>query len=416
MTKALDYLTHWSDQQYLERNATKLEAQESGLINLSEDYPLGIKEVGELWEQVTGELMRSVDFGEVLCRYGSSQGYRPLIDAVIRDFKINCNLELTEEQILITPGIQSLYFYAFHALAGNSTDKNFQDILLPLALDYRLYNSVENFPQRLNFLEPTGEVGFDGHSFRYRLNFEQLQLNSASGGIFLYHPCNSAVSTELLKDVEKLVQLSTPLNIPIFITSPYHIAHLQPHIFSTFSDRPSNLIHCFSFSESGLTGERLGVVIGSEEVIQALGSFQTNLCIHAPRFAQAIAAKAISSEMLRKIYDDFIRPYYQEKFAFLKAGLERFMPKDAPWFLHTSSESFRAWLWLKDLSISSSSFCKALRDMGLITIPSEYFFPGNRQQLSSVQHCIPISLALSESKTVEVAKILSQFTQNVYHS
>ena len=64
-------------------------------INLSAGNPVILPEIEQMWRDYTIELLDSPDYGEVVCRYGSSQGYQPLIDAVVTDFNHRYSLNLT---------------------------------------------------------------------------------------------------------------------------------------------------------------------------------------------------------------------------------------------------------------------------------------------------------------------------------
>ena len=75
-------------------------------INLSAGNPVILPEIEQMWRDYTHELLDSPDYGEVVCRYGSSQGYQPLIDAIVNDFNHRYGLDLTPENVLITPGRQ----------------------------------------------------------------------------------------------------------------------------------------------------------------------------------------------------------------------------------------------------------------------------------------------------------------------
>ena len=97
--------------------------QSADFINLSAGNPVIIPEVEQLWRDCTAELLASTEYGEVVCRYGSSRGYEPLIDAITADFNQRYHLELKADNILITPGSQSLYFLAANAFGGYTSDK-----------------------------------------------------------------------------------------------------------------------------------------------------------------------------------------------------------------------------------------------------------------------------------------------------
>ncbi len=101
-------------------------------INLSAGNPVILPEVEQLWRDCTEDLLASSEYGEVVCRYGASQGYEPLIEAIRDDFNQRYDLNLSARNILITPGSQNLYFLAANALGGYSTSGQLKDIVLPL--------------------------------------------------------------------------------------------------------------------------------------------------------------------------------------------------------------------------------------------------------------------------------------------
>ena len=89
-------------------------------INLSVGNPVILPQVEELWRDCNAQLLASQEYGEVVCRYGSSQGYTPLVTAIIDDFNQRYKLSLNPRNVLITPGSQSLFFYAVNAFGGYS--------------------------------------------------------------------------------------------------------------------------------------------------------------------------------------------------------------------------------------------------------------------------------------------------------
>ncbi len=111
-------------------------------INLSAGNPVILPEVEQLWRECTEDLLASSQYGEVVCRYGSSQGYAPLIEAVVKDFNSRYRLNLSNDNILITSGSQSLYFYAANAFGGYTKEGDLRQIVLPLSPDYTGYGGV----------------------------------------------------------------------------------------------------------------------------------------------------------------------------------------------------------------------------------------------------------------------------------
>ncbi|NEP39574.1 MAG: valine--pyruvate transaminase, partial [Okeania sp. SIO2H7] len=122
--------------------ATLRAGQGQEFLNFSSGNPLVLPEVEKLWRNCTTKLLASPEYGEVVGRYGSSQGYQPLIDAVVNDFNCRYGLNLSDRNILITPGSQSIYFYAANAFGGYTSSQSLKKIVLPLSPDYTGYGGV----------------------------------------------------------------------------------------------------------------------------------------------------------------------------------------------------------------------------------------------------------------------------------
>ena len=133
-------------------------------INLSAGNPVILPEVEQLWRDCTQELLDSDQYGEVVCRYGSSQGYAPFIEAVMQDFNARYGLELSDRNILITGGSQALYLYAANAFGGYSTSGELRQVVLPLSPDYTGYGGVSLTPEALLACKPTLEIDQDNLS------------------------------------------------------------------------------------------------------------------------------------------------------------------------------------------------------------------------------------------------------------
>ncbi|MCC5640503.1 valine--pyruvate transaminase [Nostoc sp. CHAB 5844] len=384
------------------------------LINLSAGNPLILPEVEQLWRDATAELLASSEYGEVVCRYGSSQGYGPLIDAIAKDFNQRYSLNLTPRNILITPGSQTLYFYAANAFGGYTSNGELRQIVLPLSPDYTGYGGVCLFPEALVAYKPTLDIDAANHKFKYRPDFSQLSVTDKTGCIIFSRPCNPTGNVMTEDEVKKIAALAATYDVPVLIDSAYappfpalNFTQMQP-VFG------NNIIHCMSLSKAGLPGERIGIAIGDEKLIQVLECFQTNMCIHPSRYGQAIASHAIDSGSLVQIAEQVIRPFYQKKFAVLENTLEAGMPKDLPWFLHRGEGAIFAWLWLKDLPITDWEFYQELKKVGVIVVPGSTFFPGLKEEWQHKHQCLRISLTGSDDEIVAGMQRLAKAAEQVY--
>jgi len=383
-------------------------------INLSAGNPVILPEVEQLWRDCTADLLASPEYGEVVCRYGSSQGYQPLVEAIANDFNQRYGLNLSDRNILITPGSQSIYFYAANAFGGYTTNGELKQVLLPLSPEYTGYGGVSLTPEAVFAYKPTLEIDEKAHRFKYRPDFSQLTITEDTGCVIFSRPCNPTGNVLTDEEVKKIAALAAPLNVPVLIDSAY----APPFPALNFTEMTpvfeENTLHCMSLSKAGLPGERIGIAIGEPELIGVLESFQTNMCIHSPRYGQAIAARAINSGALANLATNVIRPHYHKKFDVVENTLDQAMPKDMPWFLHRGEGAIFAWLWLRDLPITDWEFYQELKQVGVIVVPGSSFFPGLREEWTHKQECLRISLTASDEEIEIGMKRLAKVAQQVY--
>jgi valine--pyruvate aminotransferase len=385
-------------------------------INLSAGNPVILPEVEQLWRDCTQELLDSDEYGEVVCRYGSSQGYAPLIEAIAKDFNARYNLNLSDRHILITGGSQALYLYAANAFGGYTTSGELKQIVLPLSPDYTGYGGVTLTSEALIAYKPTLEIDQNKHRFKYRPDFSQLQINERTGCVIFSRPCNPTGNVLTDGEVNKITNLAANYNVPVLIDSAYAPPFPALNFTKMNPQFGDNIIHCTSLSKAGLPGERIGIAIGDPKLIQVLESFQTNACLHSSRYGQAIAAKAITSGKLVDIAENIIRPHYQRKIEILETTLDTFMPQNLPWFLHQGEGAIFAWLWLQDLPMTDWEFYQELKEVGVIVVPGSTFFPGLREDWQHKQQCFRISLTATEAEIAEAMQRLAKVVQNVYQT
>lgn len=383
-------------------------------INLSAGNPVILPEVEQLWRDCTQELLASKEYGEVVCRYGSSQGYAPLIEAIVNDFNSRYGLNLNERHVLITPGSQALYLYGANAFGGYTKSGELRQVVLPLSPDYTGYGGVSLTPEALIAYKPTLEIDTDKHRFKYRPDFNQLQITETTGCVIFSRPCNPTGNVLTDEEVNKITSLAAAKNVPVLIDSAYAPPFPALNFTNMTPQFGDNIIHCMSLSKAGLPGERIGIAIGDPQSIEILEFFQTNACIHSSRYGQAIAAKAIASGRLADISLNIIRPHYQRKIEILENTLDAAMPKSLPWFLHQGEGAIFAWLWLQDLPITDWEFYQQLKQVGVIAVPGSTFFPGLTENWQHKQQCLRISLTATETQIATAMRRLATVAEKVY--
>jgi valine--pyruvate aminotransferase len=384
-------------------------------INLSAGNPVILPPVEQLWRDCTADLLASPEYGEVVCRYGSSQGYQPLIEAIRDDFNGRYGLHLTNRNILITPGSQSIYFYAANAFGGYTQDGRLKKIVLPLSPDYTGYGGVSLVKEAIVSYKPSLDVDAANHQFKYRPDFSQLTIDETTGCVIFSRPCNPTGNVLTDEEVMKIDALAEAYNVPVLVDSAY----APPFPALNFTEMNpffgANVLHCMSLSKAGLPGERIGVAIGHESAIKVLESFQTNLCIHSSRYGQAIAARAINSGALADLAANVVRPHYQAKFAVAEETLHQAMPKNLPWFLHRGEGAIFAWLWFQELPMTDWELYQKIKEVGVIVVPGEPFFPGLREDWPHKHQCLRVSLTATDAEIQTGMKRLAQVVEQVYN-
>ncbi len=378
-------------------------------INLSAGNPVILPEVEQLWRDCTEKLLAGADYGEVVCRYGASQGYQPLIEAVVADFNQRYGLQLTPRNVLITPGSQSLYFFAANAFGGTG-----REIVLPLSPDYTGYGGICLVPTSLRAVRPALEVHENEHEFKYRPDFDQLEFGAATGCVIFSRPCNPTGNVLSEAEVRRIASLAAEREIPVLVDSAYAAPYPALNFTPMTPVFAPNIVHCISLSKAGLPGERVGIAIGDEGILRVLEGFLTNACIHASRYGQALAAQAIASGALAHLSATVIRPHYQHKFSVLAAGLRAGLSPDLPWFLHRGEGGVFAWLWLRDLPVSDWELYQELKQAGVIVVPGHTFFPGLQQEWLHARQCVRISLTASLRDIERGVERLTQVVARVY--
>lgn len=382
-------------------------------INLSPGNPLILPEVEAMWRRYTAEVLAGPDFGEIVGRYGASQGYSPLIDAVVEFFNSHYGWGITRRNVLITPGSQSLYFYAANCFGGHDEQGRLRKIVLPLSPDYTGYGGVTLNSESLQAYKPAIDI-VAPHRFKYRPDFDQLQIDETTGAVLFSRPANPTGNILTDDEVQRIVNTAAAHNVPVLIDSAYGTPFPDLAFTNMTPVFAENVIHCISLSKAGLPGERVGIAIGDERNIEALECFQTNAAIHSSRFGQALAARAIASGELAHLSQSVIKPFYQHKASVLTAAFDREMPNDVPWYLHKAEGAIFAWLWLKDLPVTDKELYQLIKREHVFVVPGEPFFPGLNEEWPHKRQCLRISLTATEEELETGAAVIARVVKRVY--
>lgn len=390
--------------------ATLKKAGNRRIINLSAGNPNLIPEVIDLWKKHTADLLSSDDFGDVVGRYDVTRGYAPFVKAIVNLVNRVYKFRISEENVLITPGSQQLYYYALNAFAGKTKEGD-KKVLFPFSPEYTGYTNM-GLPQEM-LVATKPEIEYTGkHSFKYKIDFHKLDLDDI-GLVVFSRPCNPSGNVATNEETQKIIEMTKSQGIPVIIDSAYAppIPNLTYTDMEAYMD--SNVLHVMSLSKAGLPGERVGIAIGSKELIDPLMAFQANVCLLPSKFGQAIAARAINSGELERLCENVIKDYYRKKFELSGKCIKKYFSDGLSYFVHQGEGTFFRWLWFKDLPITDRELYEKIKERNIVVVPGSAFFPGSNDEWKHKQECIRISLTASDEDIEEGFKTIGEIVNQL---
>lgn len=381
-------------------------------INLSAGNPVVLPEVEAMWRAHARAVSESAEFGEIVCRYGESEGYRALVDAVVELFNTRCGWGITQDNVLITPGSQSSLFAAANCFCGYDAAGRLRRLLLPLSPDYTGYDGICLNEEALTSVSPHIEIGTE-HTFKYGVDFDKLQIDDTTGAVMFSRPCNPSGNVIRPDEVERIIGIARAHDVPVFIDAAYGppfpgLAFPQIEPF-----RGDNVVYSMSLSKAGLPGERIGIAIGPSRYLDVMRAFLTNAVLHSSRFGQAIAARAVASGELVRVSQSVIAPYYRKKFELMRRLMTQSMP-DIDWYLHKYEGALFAWLWLKDLPISDLELYNEIKQERVFVVPGSFFFPGTDEKWKHRSECLRISLTATDDEITKGVAAIARVAARLY--
>jgi len=352
--------------------------------------PAHIPELEELFSNELRRVLNSErEYRRMLANYPSPAGEERFRTSLADLFAREYGWNVTAKNIALTSGSQAGFFLLFNLLAGPQSDGSFKKILLPVTPEYIGYQDVGVKPGMLTALKPTIDE-FDDHTFKYRLDVENLVVGDDVGALCVSRPTNPTGNVLSDAEIELLVAAAAAQGVPLIIDNAYGLPF--PNI--VFTDvKPvwnEHIIMCMSMSKLGLPGLRTGVVVASEEIIDALASMNSVLSLAVPSVGAVLLHELVESGRILEISRDTIQPYYKAKVeAALEWVHESFAGSD--YRVHRAEGALFLWLWFPGLPISSNELYKRLKARDVLVLSGHHFFPGLDEEWEHRDECIRLT-------------------------
>jgi len=327
------------------------------LLMLGGGNPATIPEIEDRLAELMQQLLDEGKLINTLANYDGPQGKTSFIDALAELFNDLYDWGLSSENIMLTNGSQSAFFYLFNLLAGNFNEGKKKKILFPLAPEYIGYADASVSEDAFVAVRPKVNELENG-LFKYNVDFSALDIADDIGALCVSRPTNPTGNVLTDEEIARLDRLAQDNNIPLIIDNAYGTPF--PNIIfeevSPFWN--DNTILCLSLSKFGLPGARCGIVIANPNIIKAMSNLSGIMALSPGGIGPEIA--------------------------------------------------------FKDLPISSNELYKRLKAKGLLIVSGHYFFPGLDQSWQHTQECIRINYAQDDEVVKRGVAILADEINSLY--
>jgi valine--pyruvate aminotransferase len=145
-----------------------------------------------------------------------------------------------------------------------------------------------------------------------------------------------------------------------------------------------------SMSKLGLPGLRTGVVVASEEIIDALASMNSVLSLAVPSVGAVLLHELVESGRILEISQNIIQPYYQKKVNVALEWVHEFF-SGTEYRVHRPEGALFLWLWFPGLPISSNELYQRLKARDVLILSGHHFFPGLDEEWRHRDECIRVT-------------------------
>ncbi|EPF2508280.1 valine--pyruvate transaminase [Vibrio fluvialis] len=383
-----------------------------GAIMLGGGNPAAIPEIFDYFKLTSEEMLADGSLIAAMTNYDGPQGKDVLVKALAKLLRDTYGWDISEKNISLTNGSQSGFFYLFNLLAGRQPDGSFKKILLPLAPEYIGYGDVGIDEDIFVSYHPEIEL-LDNGLFKYHVDFEQLKVDESVAAICASRPTNPTGNVLTEEEVHKLDKLARDNNIPLIIDNAYGVPF--PNII--FEDvEPfwnDNTILCMSLSKLGLPGVRCGIVIANEAITQALTNMNGIISLAPGSVGPALAHRIIEKGDLLRLSQEVIKPFYRQKSQRAVELLQQAI-NDPRFRIHKPEGAIFLWLWFDELPITTMELYRRLKARGVLIVPGEYFFIGQKEDWAHAHQCLRMNYVQSDDAMQQGIAIIAEEVQKAY--
>ncbi len=375
--------------------------------------PAPVPAVQALWRERMAELLaEGASFDRVLGNYDPPQGNPAFLTALAAFLQQSCGWPVTAENLAITPGGQSAFFFLFNLLGGLDATGRQRKILLPLVPEYLGYENQGTGPEWFVGCPPIIEQ-LSTHEFKYRVDFpavEEALRTQDIAALAFSRPTNPTGNVLTDAEVQRLSTLAREHGVPLIIDNAYGL----PFPGAIFVDAQpfwnEDTILTLSLSKLGLPGTRTGIVVARPEVVRAVAAMTSVIGLANTNLGQALTLPLLRTGAMRQVAAEMIRPFYEARSVQAQAWLHEACGERFPYAVHKSEGAFFLWLWFPALPITSRELYERLKQRKVLVVPGEYFFFGLNPAQADWPHrrqCLRMTFSQAPEIVQEGIRILA---------
>ncbi|GAB1259006.1 valine--pyruvate transaminase [Aurantivibrio plasticivorans] len=349
--------------------------------------------------------------------YQPPQGDPDFLNDVARYLQKSCGWSVSARNIAVANGSQSAFSVLFNLFAGLGSDGMNRQIYLPITPEYVGYADVGHSPNLFKANRPQIDW-LDERVYKYRVDFDAFELSDSVGMMCASRPTNPTGNVLTDAEIEQLAGIAKASDIPFVLDCAYGAPF--PNI--TFTEaKPfwnEQTILVLSLSKLGLPGARTGIVVASEEVIQAYVKANTIMTLAAGNLGPTIAKQLLRNKAMEPLCEDVVRPFYRNAVGQAIGWVEELFA-DLPYAMHKPEGAIFLWLWFKGLPISSAELYRRLKARGVLVLAGEDFFVGLQETSEEGEwphryECIRLTYCQAPDMVYQGLKLIAEEVRQVF--
>lgn len=383
-----------------------------GAVMLGGGNPAQIPAINDYFQQLLQDMHHKGLLAEALCNYDGPRGKTTLLESLSALLREQHGWEIGPQNIALTNGSQSAFFYLFNLYAGRQANGSKKRVLFPLVPEYLGYADAGLDEALFVSTRPNIAMLPEGQ-FKYHVDFEHLKISDNTGLICVSRPTNPTGNVITDEELIKLDILAQQHQIPLLIDNAYGV----PFPGIIFSEaRPlwnPNIILCMSLSKLGLPGSRCGIIIANEKVISAISNMNGIISLAPGSIGPAIANEMIQRGDLLRLSTEVIKPFYQQRVNQTIAVIRRYLSAERC-LIHKPEGAIFLWLWFKDLPVSTETLYQRLKKRGVLMVPGHFFFPGLEHEWPHTHQCMRMNYVPDSEKIERGIAILAEEVERAH--